>query len=83
MKTNLLKCVVLTITIYCLFSCTPIPMLNGNKPFVVNEIDELSGGMSEYFGGLDAGYGNSFKGRPSIILPTRLYNIGDTINIKK
>ena len=72
MKTMLLKYIVWIIIIYCLFSCTPIPILNGNKPFIVNEIDDRGNGMSEYFGGFEAGDGNSFKGRPSIILPTPL-----------
>lgn len=58
------------------------PQLDGDKPFIVTSIEQLpEANMAEYFG--TEGYDmRGFSNRhPSIILPIRLYNIGDTITI--
>jgi hypothetical protein len=64
--------------------CDSTPIINGQKPFIVNQIDEISSGMCEYYGGNDAKWdGNGFSGRPSIVLPKGMYNIGDTVRWQK
>jgi len=68
--------------VFC--GCDSTPIINGNKPFIVNQIDELNNGMCEYYGNNDARWdGNGFSGRPSIVLPKKLYNIGDTVRWQK
>lgn len=65
-------------------SCDSTPIINGTEPFIVNQIDYLSNGMCEYYGDRTARWaGNNFSGKPSIVLPKGIYNIGDTISWQK
>jgi hypothetical protein len=74
--------IILAFVVFCFVSCDSTPVVGGDKPFIVNEISDIGGGMSEYYGGYEASYDrNGFSGRPSIVLPSRLYNIGDTVHI--
>jgi len=64
--------------------CDNTPTIDGKVPFVINQIDKLGEGMCEYYGHRESGEGtNVFKGRPTIVLPERKYNIGDTISFAK
>jgi hypothetical protein len=64
--------------------CDSTPIINGQKLFIVNQIDELNNGMCKYYGDNDAKWnGNSSSGRPRIILLKGYYNIGDTIVFPK
>lgn len=59
------------------------PVLNSTKPFIVKQINNIGNGMAEYYGCAEAGYShNGCVYDPLIILPIKLYNIGDTIRIK-
>lgn len=71
------KIILLCITI-CLLGCNSIPIIDGETPFVVKEIKEVGSGMSMYTAEKYVGY--DVPGNPHIVLPTGLYNIGDTIS---
>ena len=65
---------------YIFYSCDSTPIIDGKSPFIVNQIDDIGNGMCEYYGNHDVSYNaNGFSGRPTIVLPSKLYNIGDTI----
>lgn len=87
MKTSILavtKSFFILLILCCFHSCDSTPIINGQKPFTVNQIDELPNGMREYYGNNDAKWdGNGFSGRPSIVLPKGMYNIGDTVRWQK
>jgi len=70
--------------VFTLSSCGDYtPMLNSKNPFVVHSIVNIGHGFSEYYGNVDASYDNFLGGRPTIVLPTKMFNIGDTITINK
>lgn len=57
------------------------PIIGGEVPFVVYEIAKHNKTHSKYYSE-NNGSGNStnsFHGRPMIVLPTKMYNVGDTI----
>lgn len=72
------KIILLIILLICL-SCHKTAVIDSKIPFIVTSITSRDGGMSEYSGT----YGTDGILSPSIILPTRMYNIGDTISFKK
>jgi hypothetical protein len=80
MKTILL----IAIGIVSLASCNKVPIIDGETPFIVNKIVEYNKirGMSIYYGQEDAGVLDNFAKYPAIVLPSRKYNIGDTITLK-
>lgn len=75
--------VFIVLSICCFFSsCDSTPIIDSKNPFVVNQINEIGDDMSEYYGGNSARWGaNPLSGRPSIVLPSRIYNIGDTVSL--
>lgn len=80
------KKMIYLLTVVCVVfaSCDCTPVISGPKPFVVQRVSEIGDNMCEYFGDHPSGYdGTGFSGKPSIVLPCRMYNIGDTINFKK
>lgn len=86
-KTSILavtKAFFILLVMCCFSSCDSTPIIDGKNPFIVNQIDDVGNGMSEYYGSSNVRYGgNGFSGRPSIVLPSRLYNIGDTVRLVK
>ena len=63
-----------------LVSCnnTNTPIIDSSKPFIVTNIESIRGnGMSKY-----SNHSTDFINQ-SIILPSRMYNIGDTISFLK
>ena len=79
--------ILVALFVLSLQSCDDTTPVIGNhlKPFIVNEIEQINSGthkgMSEYYGGHLAGYQRNglFGKNPSLILPSRMFNIGDTI----
>jgi hypothetical protein len=65
-----------------ILSCRPsTPIICDNPAFIVSEIDEIAPGLCEYFSS-NNGCGwnrNGFSQKPSIVLPSKMFNIGDTI----
>lgn len=57
------------------------PIINGETPFVVGRIEQYNKTHSKYFAIDDKSgeFATVFEGNPLIILPSRMYNIGDTI----
>jgi len=56
------------------------PIIDGDNPFVVEAIIKYDETHSSYFAVDNAmDYFSSFQGQQMIILPSRLYKIGDTI----
>jgi hypothetical protein len=77
---NLLKILLLIAVITVLQSCgyNP-PVLNDSKhPFIVESVDKINDMHSRY---KSSPYQHGYNGE--IILPTGMYNINDTIIIKK
>jgi len=71
----------LAIVIFQSCSCNRAPIIGGEKPFVVGMIEKYNDTHSRYFA-IDCASGdwtNIFEGRPMLILPSRMYQIGDTI----
>jgi hypothetical protein len=56
------------------------PEINGSIPFVVSEIKQVNTTSSKYY---CKDQFVPFFGQASIILPSGMYNIGDTIQISK
>ena len=56
-----------------------------NDPFVVDKIEHYAGNLSLYTSRVSKGNVDNYfwKGTACIALPTGMYNIGDTIIIKK
>lgn len=57
------------------------PIIDGESPFVVGTIIKYNDTHSKYFA-IDRASGewsSNFEGDPMIILPSRMYQIGDTI----
>ena len=79
------KIVLLIILIYLLQSCgNKIPVIDGPDPFVVGSIERYSLTHSKYYSdNLNSGV-NSFlsQSNPVLILPSRMFQIGDTIVAK-
>jgi hypothetical protein len=79
------KIVLLIILIYLLQSCgNRIPVIDGPDPFVVGSIERYSLTHSKYYSdNLNSGV-NSFlsQSNPVLILPSRMFQIGDTIVAK-
>jgi len=75
-----------------MFSCVETGVIDGPKPFVVTKIEQCDNGsvfsnksdqMSKYYSNSENGYeGFSFEKKARIILPSGMYNIGDTITMK-
>jgi len=67
----------------CLSSCQSTPIIGAdNAPFVVCEIKDVGGNLSCYYGGYESSLNHAlFTRKPTIVLPTGYYNIGDTIVI--
>lgn len=82
-----IKFIIITLfisTIFC--SCTSeIPIINDqSNPFIVNQIDNVGNDMCLYYGPVSSCFENgNLKSRPKIVLPKSMYNIGDTILLKK
>jgi hypothetical protein len=58
------------------------PILDSSVPFVVSSIEKVSDSHSVYYAeSYDSGKSPSFlaEGSPAIILPSRMFQIGDTI----
>lgn len=57
------------------------PIIDGEKPFVVGTIVKYNETHSKYFAIDDKSgeWSSNFEGNPMIILPSRMYQIGDTI----
>ena len=79
MKKVLIFVVVLLgiITQSCFPDISPI-IGDPERPFIVNKIVSINSGMSKYFGSLSVGLYNN---KPSLVLPSRMFNIGDTIKL--
>jgi hypothetical protein len=79
------KIVLLIILIYLLQSCgNRMPVIDGPDPFVVGSIERYSLTHSKYYSdNLNSGV-NSFlsQSNPVLILPSRMFQIGDTIVAK-
>ena len=61
------------------------PIIDGKKPFVVEEIEKYDDTHSIYTS-KDEGSGvwnDNTESNPRIALPSGMYNIGDTINVFK
>jgi hypothetical protein len=81
---SITKAFFILVFISCFYSCASTPIIDGNKPFIVNKIKFIDNGMCEYQGGSEARYnGNSYSRQPTIVLRSGLYNIGDTITWTK
>jgi hypothetical protein len=72
---------------FILLSCKNdvIPTFNDkNRPFVITKIESINDNQAEYYSN-DKNNNNQaglVVNRPSIILPSRMFNIGDTIIIR-
>lgn len=57
------------------------PIIDGEKPFVVGTIVKYNDTHSKYFSvDRESGeWSSNFEGNPMIILPSRMYQIADTI----
>ena len=69
------------LSVVFLQSCYRTPIIGGEKPFVVGVIVKYSDTHSKYIA-IDEESGewkSNFEGNPVIILPSRMYQIGDTI----
>ena len=57
------------------------PIIDGEKPFVVGAIVKYNDTHSRYFAvdNESGDWNSNFGGKPMIILPSRMYRIGDTI----
>ena len=57
------------------------PIIDGKNPFIVGKIIKYSETHSKYFAiNRESGeWSSNFEGNPMIILPSRMYQIGDTI----
>jgi hypothetical protein len=58
------------------------PILDGSKPFVVGAIEKMSDSHSIYYSeNYASGHSTGFitEDSPAIILPSRIFQIGDTI----
>jgi hypothetical protein len=79
------KILLLIILIYLLQSCgNRMPVIDGPDPFVVGSIERYSLTHSKYYSdNLNSGV-NSFSSQsnPVLILPSRMFQIGDTIVAK-
>jgi hypothetical protein len=82
-KNILLGIIFITILALCCTSCDCTPIINGKNPFIVIKIVDIGNGMCEYYGSSNAAWDrNGFsKKYPSLVLPKRLFNVGDTIQI--
>ena len=80
------KIVLLIILIYLLQSCgNRMPVIDGPDPFVVGSIERYSLTHSKYYSdNLNSGLCSSFfsQSSPVLILPSRMFQIGDTIVAK-
>ena len=57
-----------------------VPIIDGETPFVVESITKYNDTHSIYIAGnYECGRYVPFDGLPVIILPSRMYNVGDTI----
>ena len=57
-----------------------VPIIDGEAPFVVESITKYNDTHSIYIAGnYECGKYVAFDGLPMIILPSRMYQIGDTI----
>jgi hypothetical protein len=70
----------ITLLILVATSCRNVPMIGSNShPFVVSEIYKINDKLSKYYAeSWSSGYGN-YLTNPSVILPSKMFNIGDTI----
>ena len=70
----------ITLLILVATSCRNVPIIGGkSKPFVVGEIVNMGDNMSKYYAeSWDSGRG-LYITVPSVILPSKMFNIGDTI----
>lgn len=65
------------------------PIINSNRPFIVERIEcvrpQKGCGLSKYYGKtLEMGESNGlFETTPTIILPTRMFQVGDTILLER
>lgn len=85
-KKNIIKTILLFLFIGSMVSCGyETPKLNDTEnPFIVEKINQVNLTHSKYYGNDNlAGGGYNFFGSwtPVIMLPTGMYNIGDTIII--
>lgn len=57
------------------------PIIDGEKPFVVGTIVKYNETHSKYFAIDEASgeWSSNYEGNPMIILPSKMYQIGDTI----
>jgi len=79
-----MKKIIFIILISLLFSCTTIPILNNIYiPFIVGKIEKFDNEFSIYTSSTMSNKIKLAGNHPSIILPTGMYNIGDTIILKK
>ena len=70
------------LSVVILQSCgNGIPIIDGETPFVVGTIKKYSNTHSMYISdNQNSGqFVNPMQGYPTIILPSRMYNVGDTI----
>lgn len=72
-----------------LFGCGDrTPIINSDVPFIVDKIERYSndGSLSTYYGrtySMGDVRGIWFEKYPSIILPTRMFQVGDTIVLER
>ena len=80
---NLIKYGFITV-VSCFYSCSTTPIIGDEqKPFVVVKIVSIDDEFCSYYGSIEARYGANINAdHPEIVLPKRLFNIGDTIKIK-
>jgi len=82
-----MKKLLLIISILIFISCQryDTPILNAaNKPFIVNKVESYDSNFSAYYSKQGKGTGKyTMVVIARIILPTGMYNVGDTIILKR
>lgn len=85
MKTK--RCVkpVVVLLLLSLSSCgARTPIISGESPFIVDKISRYDDTHSKYTArdGESGVFRSNFSKNPVIVLPSRMYNIGDTIRFQ-
>jgi hypothetical protein len=86
-KQNKYKFIILILAIVTLSCTESIPVVDGQHPFIVTQIESTAccgDGLSIYTGTSSSRvFNGNHQNLPKIVLPTKMYNIGDTITLKK
>jgi hypothetical protein len=86
------KIIIIILAIVTISCAESIPAIDGKNPFVVTAIEatECCGENMSIYTGTDVDgvsltrfFSGNHQTLPKIVLPSKMYNIGDTISLKK